>query len=108
MVLWVTCDGQLFQANPLFSSMPSAIQIIAYFDELENCNPLGSYVKKHKLGVVFFSLGNIHPKYRSSLRAIQLVSLAPVPLIEKYGIDKILQPFVDDLNTLYTDGWYNY
>ena len=98
------CDGQLFHNNPLFSSNPSALQIIAYYDELEICNPLGAYVKKHKLGVVAFSLGNIHPKYRSSLRTISLVSLATVPLIERYGIDEILRPFVNDLNILSTVG----
>ena len=56
------CNGRLFKMHPLFSSDPHALQIIAYFDELEVCNPLGSHVKKHKLGLVFFSLGNIHPK----------------------------------------------
>ena len=44
------------------------MQIIACFDELEICNPLGSRVKRHKLGVVFYTLGNIHPKYRSMLK----------------------------------------
>lgn len=98
------CDGQLFHNNPLFSADPLALQIIAYFDELELCNPLGAYVKKHKLGVVTFSLGNIHPKYRSTLRTINLVVLATVPVIEKYGIDEGLRPFVNGLNTLYTSG----
>ena len=98
------CDGQLFQSNPLFNADPSALQIIAYFDELELCNPLGAYVKTHKLGVVTFSLGNLHPRYRSTLRTITLVALATVPVIEKYGIDEILRPFVNDLNTLSTTG----
>ena len=80
------------------------LQIIAYYDELELCNPLGAYVKKHKLGVVTFSLGNIHPQYSSTLRTISLVALATVPVIEKNGIDEVLRPFVNDLNTLYTSG----
>ena len=33
------CYGQLFKNNVLFSHDP-------YYDELELCNPLGSYVKK--------------------------------------------------------------
>ena len=40
------CDGTLFKEHPLFSCDPYALQIIAYFDELEVCNPLGSHVKK--------------------------------------------------------------
>ena len=49
------------------------LQVIAYYDELEVVNP---YVKKHKLGCLFFTLGNIRPQYWSSLKAINLVSLS--------------------------------
>ena len=49
------CDGAMFKAHPIFSNNPSALQIIAYYDEVEICNPLGSHVKKHKLGVVFYT-----------------------------------------------------
>ena len=98
------CDGSLFQVHPLFSCDPCALQIIAYFDELEVCNPLGSHVKKHKLGLVFFSLGNIHPKLRSSLKAINLVAVASSIVIDKYGMNKVLEPFVRDLNILATQG----
>lgn len=98
------CDGSLFRTHPLFSEYPDSLQILAYYDEVEMCNPLGSHVKKHKLGVVFYTLGNIHPKYRSSLRAINLALIATVPVIEQYGINKILQPFLYDLNVLGSDG----
>lgn len=45
------CDGELFKQNPLFQEDPCALQIQLYYDELEVCNPLGSYAKKHKLGM---------------------------------------------------------
>ena len=98
------CDGELFQSHPLFSQNPNALQIIAYFDEVELCNPLGTHVKKHKLGIVFFTLGNIHPKYRSSLRVIHLVLAVTTPIMEKYGMDLILQPFIRDLKILVSQG----
>lgn len=98
------CDGTVFKQHPLFSSDPYALQIIAYYDEVELCNPLGSHVKRHKVGIVFFSLGNIHPKYRSQLKAINLAVIATVPVIERNGLNCILQPFVDDLNQLSTIG----
>ena len=44
------CDGQIFQSHPLFTAYPQALQIILYYDDLEICNPLGSNVKKHKIG----------------------------------------------------------
>ena len=81
-----------------------ALQIMAFYDEVEHCNPLGTHVKKHKLGVVLFTLGNIHPKYRSTLCTIQLVLATTCPVIENYGIDIILKPFIDDLKVLASDG----
>ena len=72
--------------------------------ELGVCNPLGSHVKKHKVGVVFFTLGNIHPKYRSTFKSINLAILATKPVIERHGIDAVLRPFFQDLVTLATKG----
>ena len=98
------CDGELFFNHPLFTQHPDALQILAYFDEVELCNPLGTHVKKHKVGIVMFTLGNIHPKYRSTLRVIHLVLVVTTPIIEKYGMDLILQPFIRDLKLLATKG----
>lgn len=98
------CDGTLFQSHPLFSSDPFALQVIAYYDELEVVNPLGSYVKKHKLGCMFFFLGNIRPQFRSTFRAIHLVAVAKYQDIVKYGIDTFLTPFIEDMKKLYCNG----
>ena len=56
-----------------------------------------------KLGVLF-SLGNIHPKYQSTLRTIQLVLAATYPVVKNYGLDIILKPFIDDLKVVASDG----
>ena len=44
------CDGSLFKAHPLFNEEPQALQIIAYYDDVEVCNPLGSHRGINKLG----------------------------------------------------------
>ena len=98
------CDGSLFKSHPLFSLDVNGLQMIGYYDELEICNPLGSFVQTNKLGCLFFSLGNVRPQFRSSLKAIYLVSLARSEDIDKYGLDKFLTPFVEDLKVLYCDG----
>lgn len=77
---------------------------MAYYDELEICNPLGSSAKKHKLGIVFFSVANMNPKRRSTFKAIFLSTITKVSIVEAHGIDAILKPFVDDLNVLGTTG----
>ena len=48
------CDGKDFTTHLLFSVKADALQIFFYFDELEICNPLGSKVKIHKLGMFSF------------------------------------------------------
>lgn len=44
------CDGKLFKTHPLFKDAPKSLQIIAYFDEVEVCNPLAGHAGVHKLG----------------------------------------------------------
>lgn len=44
------CDGELFKEHPIFKTTPQALQIIAYFDEMEMANPLGSRAAENKLG----------------------------------------------------------
>lgn len=55
------CDGTRFSNHPLFSSDPQVIQILAYYDELELCNLLGSHVKKTKLVSYFTHWGTSLP-----------------------------------------------
>lgn len=98
------CDGSIFKSHPLFGTDPNALQIIGYYDEIEVVNPIGSYVSKHKLGCFFFTLGNVRPRYRSALKAINLVAVGKHKDICKYGMDTFLSPFVDDLKALYCDG----
>ena len=74
------CDGELYKKHPIFSDDPLALQLILL------CNPLGTHIKRHKLAIILFTLGNIHPKYRSSLKAINLVVAATVPVVLKHQI----------------------
>ena len=93
-------DGSVFKQHDFFKTNPHALQIIAYYDEVETCNPLGSSSGKFKLGCIFFTLGNIRPSLRSSLKCIFLVCVAKSPTIKANGIDSILKPFLDDITTL--------
>jgi len=52
------------------------------------------------IGLFYYTLGNIRPHLRSTLRAIQLIACVTCDNIKKYGFEKILQPFIDDVNTL--------
>ena len=52
------------------------------------------------VGMFYFTLGNLSPKYRSYLPNIQLVAIVKASFISIYGMDKILQPIVDDVKKL--------
>ena len=63
--------------------------------------PLGSHFKQHKLGIVFYTLANIHLKHRSQLKNINLAIAATVPVIEKHSLDSVLEPFISNLNSVF-------
>lgn len=94
-------DGDIFINHPLYSKKPNALQIILYTDEIEICNPLGSYASHNKLLMVYYSLGNIDPKFRSKLAAIRLLAIAKSEYVSKWGIDAVLKRIQKDLDLLY-------
>lgn len=102
--LYDFCDGSFYKSHPLFGKNNIAIEVVAYYDELEVVNPLGSYVKRHKLGCMFYFLANVRPQYRSTLKQMQLVAVGKHEDIVKYGIDEFMKPFVEDVKKLYCDG----
>jgi len=84
----------------LFGQDPQALILHCYYDDFQVTNPLGSKTKKHKIGAFYFNLGNLRPQFRSVINMIQLVALCPVPYINTYGMNKILQPFMRDISLL--------
>lgn len=57
---------------------------------------------------MYYTLGNINPKYRSQLDAIQLLAIATSPVIKKYGIGAVLEPSLDDLQYIEQVNKYSY
>lgn len=116
------CDGSLYKNHPLFSNATEDdqtlfLQFVMYYDDVEINNPLGSHRGKHKLGecvqyvaihfqcvyilaLFYYTLANFEPKYRSTLKSIQLVAVVTQPLLKEYGFARILQPFIEDMNKL--------
>ena len=51
-------------------------------------------------GLFYYILGNLSPSYRSNLKCIQLVAIAELSVIVKYGSNKILEAFMADIKEL--------
>ncbi|XP_034255471.1 uncharacterized protein LOC117653726 [Thrips palmi] len=76
------------------------LSIIIYVDDVEFADPCKSKTKKHKLRLFYWTLGNIYPELRSSLKSINLLAIARYEVAKKYGNDEILKYFINDLKDL--------
>ena len=52
------------------------------------------------IGLIYYVLGNLHPKLRSMLKGIHLLNVTYYKFIVKYGIDAVLEPIVDAVKSL--------
>ncbi|EEC18650.1 hypothetical protein IscW_ISCW024851, partial [Ixodes scapularis] len=82
-----------------------SILFLIYTDELEIVNPLGSAAGTHKLLVVYFSIVNFHPKYRSQLSSMDVLAVVKYAGLKTYGLQKILDPLLSDLSLLRESGF---
>ncbi|KAG7459332.1 hypothetical protein MATL_G00209530 [Megalops atlanticus] len=97
-------DGLYFRNHTLFSQQEHVLQIQLYYDDFETANPLGSKKGIHKPGCIYFILRNLPTKLNSVSMNIHLVALFHSEDLKKYGFDPILQPLVNDLKVLETQG----
>ncbi|XP_036138783.1 uncharacterized protein LOC118644388 isoform X2 [Monomorium pharaonis] len=96
-------DGDHFKNHPLFQMHRHALRIQLYYDELEIVNPLGSKTGIHKLGVFYYTIQNIPAYINSDLGSIHVLLLCSDADTKKYGFDKILSVFLNDLEKLESD-----
>ncbi len=93
-------DGTSFLENPLFTQYPHALQIQLYLDEVQLCDALGSKVFNNKLVFVYFTIGNLEMRHRSTFNQIHLLAIFFNHQVEKFGLNVLLKPIVDELKKL--------
>lgn len=96
--------GSNAKKNEVLILHPDALRIILYYDEIELATGLGSHASnQQKVGAFYFTLENIQPQYRSSLKSICLVGLVNYDFIslnpERYTTI-ILNRIASDLKEL--------
>ncbi|XP_070526162.1 uncharacterized protein [Cardiocondyla obscurior] len=102
-ILALFVDGDYFKNHPLFQVHKNALRIQLYYDELEIVNPLGSKTGIHKLGVFYYIIQNIPACINSDLGSIHVLLLCTDVDVKKYEFDRILSPFLNDLQKLESD-----
>ncbi|XP_023199004.1 uncharacterized protein LOC111610276 isoform X1 [Xiphophorus maculatus] len=95
-------DAIHFKESPLFSLQKDALQIQLF--DFETANVLGPKKGLHKLGAIYFTLRNFSPIFNSSLLNIHLCALFHAQDIKRYSFNLILEPLVNDLKVLETEG----
>ncbi|XP_033099745.1 uncharacterized protein LOC117103311 [Anneissia japonica] len=105
-MMYDICDGIAIQNHPIFQRNPQALQIVLNCDDIEIVNPIGVHVKKHKLSMFYWVLGNLPPEYRSRLTSIHLLAVAKTQDLKQdnMGCKKLLQDFLAGIRCLKNDG----
>ena len=52
------------------------------------------------VGLFYYTLGNLHPEFRSTLKSIQLIAAVTNKNLNEYGYGKVLELFIKDANKL--------
>lgn len=76
------------------------LELILYMDDIEVVNPIGSHVKKHKVTMIYFTISNIPPEFRSKFESIQLLAVVKSLDIKSFGLKNVLKDFIDSMNLL--------
>ncbi|XP_065646085.1 uncharacterized protein LOC136076683 [Hydra vulgaris] len=97
-------DGEIFKKHPLFSIDPTVIRIHLFIDEFESVNPLGSKIGKHKIFGIYYTIGNLHPRYCSQMSQVHLAALVRSNILKKTSYSEIMKPLIDELTDLSNNG----
>ncbi|KAK3924291.1 Transcription factor IIIA [Frankliniella fusca] len=101
-------DGQHCQSHPVFS-LPVRIEGICirvrmYSDEVELAKGLSPNCGTHKSYIVYVQVDNVHPRFHSWVDSVHLGLIARYPVVKSYGLKRVLQPLVEEMRKLATDG----
>ena len=56
------------------------------------------------MGCLFFSIANIHPRYRSQLKCIFVAAIGSYVVIRRHGMNLFLKPYIESITQLSEKG----
>ncbi|XP_065340766.1 uncharacterized protein LOC135940042 [Cloeon dipterum] len=95
-------DGKVVKNHPIVQKYKNenCLLLQIYEDDVELCNPLGSYSKTHKVTLVYWTLLNLPEHVRSNLKSINLQGVATADSIKYFGFEALLSDFIDFIKKL--------
>lgn len=97
-------DGSMYKSH--MNASEKLVHILLYMDELEIVNPLGPARGLHKLLAVYYTVLDIHPRFRSQLKLLHLAVIAKYADVLKYGLGVALRPLLQELKELQNNGMH--
>ncbi|KAK3917647.1 33 kDa chaperonin [Frankliniella fusca] len=92
-------DGYIYQSHEVVKLDPHALAFILYVDDVACTDVLSSY-QDHGIRNYSWTLANIYPELRSTLRTINLLALANAKVAKKYKNEPFLRDFIFWINKL--------
>ncbi|XP_034239132.1 uncharacterized protein LOC117644055 [Thrips palmi] len=96
-------DGYMWQSHPVLVKDPCSIVIVAYGDDLGPGDGLSCKGSHLQLRSFTWTIGNIYPWLRSTLKSINLLSLCTKIRMDQ-GNRPALKDFIAGINKLSTEG----
>ncbi|KAK3933036.1 Uracil-DNA glycosylase [Frankliniella fusca] len=93
-------DGYFYRNHPVVKEHPGTLGFNIYSDGIEPTDSASSKSGLHGTTLIYWSLLNIYPHLRSSVRAIFLLGAVKTSVLKKYGYAKILESFIETINKL--------
>ncbi|KAK3909207.1 Dynein heavy chain-like protein MAL7P1.162 [Frankliniella fusca] len=92
-------DGCMYQTHPVYQDDPHAIGIVLFVDDIDPTDGLSSY-QNHNIRNYSWTLANIYPELRSTLRVINLLSLVNAKVAKRYRNEPFLRDLIHSMNKL--------
>jgi hypothetical protein len=99
-------DGSEFATHPFLQKFKDAIRINLYYDDIEVANPIGSQSAVYKIAAFYFTVQNVGI-LNSKLDNIFILAMSYNTDLKKYGFDKVLRPFVEEMKKLESENGVN-
>lgn len=96
-------DGFMWQSHPILMKHPNALVFIAYGDDLQPGDGLSSKSSSLNLRSFTWTLGNVYPWLRSTLKCINALAFINKSQMDQ-GNEPALKDFIEGINKLSTEG----
>ncbi|KAJ8672771.1 hypothetical protein QAD02_004031 [Eretmocerus hayati] len=101
------CDGKSYREHPFYQRYPRAFRFTLYNDDFIVNSAIGTKVQAHKLGGLYIKIQNLPHYLMNFLGGIFVIGLYYSADKEKYGLERILEPFMRDMRRLESDEGVN-